>query len=63
MSATEIATALHEEYPMLWELAQEFDFAERLGGCLSPLAAEADAALREIWMARTNLVGEPPEQQ
>jgi hypothetical protein len=41
-----------KEFPLLYEMAQQYDFAERLGGCSSPLLAEADAALREIWNAR-----------
>jgi hypothetical protein len=40
------------DFPLLWEQAQAFDFAERLGGCTSPLLAEIDAALRELWDAR-----------
>ena len=41
-----------EEFPLLWNMAQEYDFAERLGGCTSALHAEVDKALREIWDAR-----------
>jgi hypothetical protein len=40
------------EFPLLWEMAQAYDFAERLGGCTSALHAEVDRALREIWDAR-----------
>lgn len=54
--ATALAS-LHErmrqEFPRLWEMANQFDFAERLGGCSDPLYAEADAAMREIFAART----------
>lgn len=40
------------EFPLLWEMANEYDFAEKLGGCTSALHAEVDRALREIWDAR-----------
>lgn len=43
---------IREDFPLLDAMAREYDFAERLGGCTSALHAEADAALREIWMAR-----------
>ncbi len=46
------------DFPLLWERAQEFDFAERLGGCTDPLMAEIDKALREIWDARRYLESE-----
>jgi hypothetical protein len=49
-----VTSELSREFPMLWNLACEYDFAERLGGCTDPLRAEADAALRELWTARTN---------
>ena len=52
--STETAAELHREFPLLWEIAQQFDFAERLGGCSEPLWAEIDVALRELWMAREN---------
>lgn len=45
-----------EEFPLLWDIAQQYDFAERLGGCTSSLMAEVDAALRELWDARRNAV-------
>ena len=41
-----------EEFPILWEIAQQYDFAQRLGGCTEPLWEEVDRALREIWDAR-----------
>jgi hypothetical protein len=41
-----------EEFPLLWAMADEFDFAERLGGCQSELHAEVDRALREVFDAR-----------
>jgi hypothetical protein len=47
-----IAAELESEFPLLWKMAQEFDLAERLGGCTDPLRAEVDAALRELWLAR-----------
>ena len=49
------AADLRQEFPLLFEMAERYDFAERLGGCTDPLLAEADAALRELWMARENL--------
>lgn len=56
-----VTADLRQEFPTLWDLACKFDFAERLGGCTDPLAAEADGALRELWMARTNLPREGTE--
>lgn len=47
-----------EDFPLLWEKAQAFDFAERLGGCTDPLMAEIDAALQEVWNARNYLASE-----
>lgn len=41
-----------DDFPLLLEKAQQFDFAQRLGGCSDPLLAEIDAALRECWEAR-----------
>lgn len=43
---------ISDEFPILWRMAGEFDFAERLGGCNSDLHAEVDKALRELWDAR-----------
>jgi hypothetical protein len=40
------------EFPLLWEMAKEYDFAEKLGGCSSDLHAEVDRALNELWQAR-----------
>lgn len=40
------------EFPLLWKIAEQYDFAERLGGCIEPLWEEVDRALREIWDAR-----------
>lgn len=42
------------EYPHLWKMASDFDFAERLGGCTDPVFREADRAMHEIWMARSH---------
>ena len=53
-SAYMTATAIKHDYPLLFEMAERFDFAERLGGCTDPLLAEIDTALRELWMAREN---------
>lgn len=50
-----VTADLRREFPRLWDLACQFDFAERLGGCTDPLMAEVDAAMRELWMARTTL--------
>jgi hypothetical protein len=44
-----IARRLAEDFPMLWEIAEKHDFAERLGGSTDPLTREVDAALRELW--------------
>jgi len=41
-----------EEFPRLWELANEADSAEKIGGTPTPLQEEADRAMREIWDAR-----------
>lgn len=50
-------TAIHDgmkrDYPLMWEKAQEYDFAERLGGCSDSLMAEIDEAMREIFSARS----------
>ena len=43
---------IDRDYPLLNEKAQQYDFAQRLGGCSDPLLAEIDAVLRELWMAR-----------
>lgn len=43
---------LDRDYPLLYEMAMQYDFAERLGGSGSALHDEADAALRELWFAR-----------
>jgi hypothetical protein len=50
----ETARALKEEFPLLWAMSEQYDFAERLGGCTDALYAEADAVLRELWLARMN---------
>lgn len=46
-----VAVELRMEFPRLYELAEQY---ERFGGSTDKLAAEADAALRELWMARTD---------
>jgi hypothetical protein len=43
---------LNRDFPLLWEIAQRCDFAERFGGCSDPLHAEIDKALRELLGAR-----------
>lgn len=43
---------IDRDFPMLYEMAQQYDFAERLGGSNAPLLEEADRALRELWEAR-----------
>ena len=48
-----VVSDLEREYPILFQKARDYDFAERLGGCTDPLMAEVDAAMRELWMART----------
>jgi hypothetical protein len=55
-----VATELHAEFPLLWEQAQAFDFAERLGGCSDPELAEIDRAMRELWSARTQKQADEP---
>jgi len=50
-----VAGDLRREFPELFARSEAFDFAERLGGSTSNLDREADAALRELWMVRTNL--------
>ena len=47
-----VALEMQRDFPLLWEIAQQYDFAERLGGCSEPLWAEVDTAMREIWNAR-----------
>lgn len=51
-SVNPTADGLHRDFPLLWEKALAFDFAERLGGCTDPLMAEIDAAMHELWVAR-----------
>jgi hypothetical protein len=46
---------LKEDYPLLYERALNYDFAERLGGSTSKLDAEIDAAMRELWDSRRAL--------
>lgn len=58
-STNPVAEQLRSEFPKLFELSEQHDFAERLGGSTDPLLAEADAALREIWHARTNASARP----
>jgi len=52
VSANPVSIRMAEEFPLLWAMTQEHDFAERLGDRSSPLHAEVDRALREIWDAR-----------
>lgn len=47
-----VSVALAREYPNLWESAEKFDFAERLGGCTDDLLREIDSAMHELWSAR-----------
>ena len=47
--------SLEDDYPLLYEQAKRFDFAERLGGCTDPLLKEIDAAMRELHDARATL--------
>lgn len=46
---------IDRDYPLLCQYAEQYDFAERMGGSTSQLHAEIDAALRELWMARRSL--------
>jgi hypothetical protein len=41
-----------DDFPKLWELAQAYDFASRLGAVGGTLEQEVDQALRELWDAR-----------
>ena len=49
---------LKDDYPALWEIAVQQDFAERLGGCTDPLHNEVTQALQELWMARASQVAD-----
>lgn len=59
-SVNPVADELHERYPLLWGKALQYDFAERLGGCTDPLLPEINAAMHELWMARSNLTPDQP---
>jgi hypothetical protein len=48
----DVAAEIHREFPILWDIGIQFDFAERLGGSTEQLWAEVDAALREIHASR-----------
>jgi hypothetical protein len=50
---------IKDDFPLLWVMAEEFDFAERLGRSASALHAEVDAALHELWDARRNVAAVP----
>lgn len=58
-------TAIHDsmkrDFPLMWEKANEYDFAERLGGCSDPLMREIDEAMREIFSARTFVADFTPD--
>ena len=56
-----VSAHMAKEFPLLWAMANEFDLAERLGGCSSELHAEIDRALREIWDARNFMRDFPRE--
>jgi len=56
---TVIHDGMNRDYPLLWEKASEYDFAERLGGCTDPLMAEIDAAMRELFSARSFMADQP----
>jgi hypothetical protein len=60
---SEVGIAMQREYPLLWEIAKQYDFAERLGGCSEPLWAEVDAAMREIYSARQFMRGQPVQSE
>ena len=49
---------IDRDFPLLYEMAQQYDFAERLGGSSSALLAEVDKALRELWNARAYMAEE-----
>jgi hypothetical protein len=59
--AVVVVESLRDDYPLLFEMARDFDFAERLGGCTDPLMREIDGAMRELWLSRTNST-EPASQ-
>ena len=54
-SVNPVADELRERYPILWDMAGQYDFAERLGGCTDPLLAEVNAAMFELHSARSNM--------
>lgn len=43
---------IDRDFPLMNQMAHDYDLAERLGGSTSPLHAEIDKALRELWDAR-----------
>jgi hypothetical protein len=51
-SRRSVNDSLRQDFPLLWEQTEAFDFAERLGGCTDPLMAEIDKAMRELYSAR-----------
>lgn len=50
---------IDRDFPLMCEISTQFDFAERLGGSTSPLHAEIDKALRELWDARRFVADAP----
>lgn len=48
----EVQASLKADYPRLWDMAGEFDYEERIGRGSSPLHAEADRVMRELYDAR-----------
>ena len=49
---------IDRDFPLLYEMAQQYDSTERLGGFNAPILEEADRVLRELWMARAAVSGE-----
>lgn len=53
--------AMRREFPLLWERSSKADYDDRMGRNVDPLDAEADAAMREIFSARTFLADFSPD--
>ena len=54
-SSTNPAVAqLREDYPLMWTVALNVDYNERMGFSNSVLDCEIAEALHEIWLARCN---------
>lgn len=54
-----VVVAIQREFPLLWRMAVRVDHNDRAGLNSALADREADAALREVWQARTNLLAAP----